>query len=360
MKLLLNVDQAASLIAGINAPHSTITVEVNPSDIPQDVRELVMPHYRIATGSVVYDGDQDPIKRGDVGFPTVTNPEIKVLANATPQDAVAALATFARDILTRHEQLAAVKAKRYTKFLALVEAAEAVLTVEPTPVQMRAKYRDGRWIVGARADAPIYEGGENLYQFTGWTREMASLPSDLHNSGETELKVRYEKAWTHNNETLTGLDAMSLALEIPRLDALREANEKAATEKAAADKAAANAEARALYASRLESGEWTKEMSSYNERRYGAWWVAAVTFDVAKAVYDFRAGTSTATHGNAGDLTIPCVPGDVIAYGQKDMRKPANNENNILFMHENGRMESCTATEARKLQKAFLEAKVTA
>lgn len=41
MKLRFAVDQAEAFRQGIDAPNSTVTVDVNPAKVPKDIRELV-------------------------------------------------------------------------------------------------------------------------------------------------------------------------------------------------------------------------------------------------------------------------------------------------------------------------------
>jgi hypothetical protein len=55
--------------------------------------------------------------------------------------------------------------------------------------------------------------------------------------------------------------------------------------------------------------------NDFNPRRYGRPWVAKLTFDGAKPVYDFDGGR---WDGEA--LVVEAEVGDVLAYGQKDMR----------------------------------------
>lgn len=64
------------------------------------------------------------------------------------------------------------------------------------------------------------------------------------------------------------------------------------------------------------------ETSAYNERRYGKPWIAKVTFDSkSTAIFDF--GNWVGATGDEGILELDVMPGDVVAQGQKDYRKPA-------------------------------------
>lgn len=101
----------------------------------------------------------------------------------------------------------------------------------------------------------------------------------------------------------------------------------------------------ARWAKRLETGYWEKETPGYNGKRYGAPWCAKVSFtNGAKPEYEW--GDSTGKWGNPGLLRVECRPGDIIAWGQKDLRNPAKSEHTIAIMQENGHMETVTKTEA--------------
>jgi hypothetical protein len=68
------------------------------------------------------------------------------------------------------------------------------------------------------------------------------------------------------------------------------------------------------------------DIDPYNSRRYSKPWGATVTFDGARAKYNFSAGSYLGTD-KGGRLIISCNHGDIIARGQKDNRKyrPWNN-----------------------------------
>lgn len=104
---------------------------------------------------------------------------------------------------------------------------------------------------------------------------------------------------------------------------------------------------------RLETGYWERETPEYNSKRESAPWCASVTFpDGAKPVYAW--GESTGTWGKAGLMRLRCGPGDIIAWGQKDLRRPDRSQHKIQIMLGSGRMRDVTATEAFRI--ASLEA----
>lgn len=111
------------------------------------------------------------------------------------------------------------------------------------------------------------------------------------------------------------------------------------------------AELAKLAAKRLETGYWERETEAYNERRHGAPWCAKVTFpDGPKPVYEW--GDSTAKWGKPGLLRVACRPGECIAWGQKDLRRPGNGTHHILAMNADGRMREVDKTEAFRLWQA--------
>ena len=67
------------------------------------------------------------------------------------------------------------------------------------------------------------------------------------------------------------------------------------------------------------------ETGSYNQRRYSKPWIARVDF-TTNSQGDFKFGEwiGDASNGSAGLLEIDVEPGDIIAKGQKDFRKPRN------------------------------------
>lgn len=65
---------------------------------------------------------------------------------------------------------------------------------------------------------------------------------------------------------------------------------------------------------------YRKETSPYNARRYGKPWIAKLDFSKpGNPVYSF--GSWLGQAGDVGELTIEAVCGDVLAVGQKDIRK---------------------------------------
>lgn len=179
------------------------------------------------------------------------------------------------------------------------------------------------------------------YEAPGFSRGFMYPQSPI----QREISARIQEIQARAKEmTLTSLEAATPALEkrLVEIEAEKEADRVAAA-KAKAEK----------YAERLETGYYEEETGSYNERRYGAPWIAAVTWDGSKADYDFSAGESTGKWGSAGIRRIACKPGDFIARGQKDLRSGRGSDNEIGQMQADGRMKWFGSTaEAYKASKA--------
>lgn len=173
------------------------------------------------------------------------------------------------------------------------------------------------------------------------TKVPPSIPGDWSESDATpEQKERMqrrkaeflEEAKEHN-------DVVTPLLEAARL----RAKEKADAE--------AKAEREAIFARRLETGYYEEETSEYDARRYGAPWIATVSFAEGKTspIYDFSAGDSSGKFGSEGVRRVPCRPGDLFAKGQKNLRRPADSENSIYHMREDGSVRQVDKAEAFRI-----------
>jgi hypothetical protein len=130
------------------------------------------------------------------------------------------------------------------------------------------------------------------------------------------------------------LTAEAQAAVQPQIDVARTERERKNQEQAEADRLAVAA----IYARRLETGVVKIPITRNNRAEWGEPWIAKVTSrNGRKPDYDFSSGsydTATAT------LSIPCKPGDVIAYGQKNYRKPKKTIHIIERMTETGKLIS--------------------
>lgn len=161
MKVLINIDQTASLIAGIDAPNSTAIVEIAAAAIPDAIRHVVMPHYDIATGKFSARAlDQSVFARigwGATSIPAVTFPSL--LANAGEQEVIAAITAFAEQLAVRDatvDQLAAVKIAA-DEAKAQKEKADAEAR-EATRAELRAGLIAGTHRITSRRPECVYIG----------------------------------------------------------------------------------------------------------------------------------------------------------------------------------------------------------
>jgi hypothetical protein len=95
---------------------------------------------------------------------------------------------------------------------------------------------------------------------------------------------------------------------------------------------------------------------AYNSRRYGRPWAAIITFNgTGRANYNFKAGTYLG-NDEGGELIITAQPGDIIAAGQKDNRKPQNSNNDWYIVGENNELIEISRADAFKQYKNRQEA----
>lgn len=83
------------------------------------------------------------------------------------------------------------------------------------------------------------------------------------------------------------------------------------------------------------------DTSVYNERRYGKPWIAKIVFTSASKC-DFAWGDWVGDHYNGGEGTLVLAdlkPGDIIAKGQKDNRKPRNSAPDFYVVKSDGEID---------------------
>jgi len=98
------------------------------------------------------------------------------------------------------------------------------------------------------------------------------------------------------------------------------------------------------------------ETGSYNHRRYGKPWIAKVDFsESTKGEFVFGDWTGDHYNGGEGVLTIDANPGDIVAIGQKDFRKPSNSAAEFSVVGVDGGMEDIG--DKGNAYKYFLEHK---
>lgn len=308
MRIVINIDQKAALLAGRELGQ-TAEIEIKKSDVENDADWT----------SIVESLDMSK-------SPATSN--LPAVDDAT-------VAAYIGMVAARRAEQEAKAQKQEAEILEYIRlAAEYVHACETAPLMPCKIYPQGVEIMGVTShDMPVrspsrpWPCNDNRVEVA-----FASMVA-----ADAARKARAEK----ENEKL-------IAAAQPQIDA--ELAKKAAVE--AEQEAAEQAAKKAKYAARLASGIYERETSSYNERRYGRPWIAAVRLTGTKLEYDFAAGTVTASFGSAGMLSIPCVPGDVIAYGQKDNRRPDKSDHTILRMRDDGSMETIDRTDAVRYLRA--------
>lgn len=122
------------------------------------------------------------------------------------------------------------------------------------------------------------------------------------------------------------------------VEPLIEVAKRAHAEKEAAAKQAAEAEKQAKFAKRLETGVVEIPMERGSRQEWGEPWIAKLSSRNGKRPeYDFSQGSYDAA---TEVLSIPCVPGEVIAYGQKNYRKPKRTIHEVKKMTDSGALVS--------------------
>lgn len=93
----------------------------------------------------------------------------------------------------------------------------------------------------------------------------------------------------------------------------------------------------------------TMHFGGYNARRYSKPWGAVITRSTAGGFQYSFAGHWWGDDDEGGIVEIPGVcPGTVVAFGQKDNRKPRNTENDWYVVRPNGSLQFVTRSQARQ------------
>ena len=137
MKITLSIDQTASLIAGLDAPNSTLIIDVPAADISADDRALIMPQYDIASGQFRGDPYDDTL-RAAAGYPTLPSCKMPaVLANCDAAGAIAALSAYADALRVRAAALAVATAEYEARQSSMRQAADAKAAADAAALAAR-------------------------------------------------------------------------------------------------------------------------------------------------------------------------------------------------------------------------------
>ena len=307
LRIRINIDQQAALLAG-KVFGLTADIEINPSDFSPELWARLAPRINLSTTPATLNS---LVPASCLSY----SPKAK---DATPAAFVCAVAdAFAKidsDI-----------AKREAKNEATIAAYEA----------------DG-----------INRVCHDTYGYR-WEQWSVAYVVDY---GLSEAHLARMRA--HREKIRPIIEAHNAEHEAPCAEAKAtwEARQAAAKAKADAESKAANV---AKAARRLETGVWERETGSYNERRYGSPWCATVSFPTGpKPEYTF--GESSGKWGKPGVMVLDCKPGDIIAHGQKDLRRPDNSDHAILIMRPDGSMRAIDRAEAYRLSQMPLDQRLAA
>lgn len=303
LKITVNCDRKAALLTGLILGE-TAEVEVSQETIGSEWPALV--------GLLDMSAVQPRAREITVAVPTAE--AVKAWLEAQSE----ARAAKERENQERLTSMG-VEAERFA------DAEEAILLAPMTPSRKYA------------SNAQVSQHGlPTCAMYDGFDRETTHYSTyDPKTERAKAACARITAARRANSVALDAANAAAFESALPALLAAKaEAEEKARLAEIA--KKEANA---IKFAARLASGQWTKETGSYNEKRYGAWWVARVDF-ASGAKGDYTFGESSGNWGKASELSVDCRPGDFIAYGQKDLRRPDKSDHYVLRMRADGSMES--------------------
>jgi hypothetical protein len=313
----VSVDRRAALLAGHDLGN-TVVIDVTPETIGTELWPVLVADLLVTT---------DP-------------PSLQVISVSAPTPEAV------RDALIRRwDAHVAKNVEALAKLRAAIAETERMMAATPTIVQLYIE--------------PPYPPLIMLNsKYPGYRRELprvsshpASMPSTFDADQRAEwmtLIDRYDAVVAQNNAELATLNAAALEAALPEMRAAYIANQASV----AAEKAVTAQRQAALCKARLESGYWEHKVLGYNDRRYGAPWCARITGIEARGNLAYAFGDSTARHGSSGLLRVACKPGEIIAWGQKDNRRPDSSEHHILQMQNDGSMNTIDRTEAyRQLTK---------
>jgi seryl-tRNA synthetase len=259
MEIKILGNQTAQILAGVE-PWKTTTVSINLAELTPEQRELVAEGWS----------------------PTLVEATTTAVAEALTAE------------IERRQEKVKEKTQKQEEHDAKVKAWIDNATPQPHP---HVQITEGVEIRYARYQIP--------------TVFIYGASPDLYTAAKNREAELIEQAKSLTEQSL----AEALAAAEPLIDAAREKRE---AEEAAEKKAKAEAFA-AKKARRAEIEAVEIEIERGNARDWGTPWGAVVTAARGKDQYDFDAADYDLSNEV---LTIRCQPGDVIAWGQKNYRKP--------------------------------------
>jgi hypothetical protein len=244
-----------------------------------------------------------------------------VLSDLTPEQ---------RELLAENTTLTVVNADQ----AAVIEALQARIAERAAEAEAKAKdrrERDAAAIAECKS-AQLTEGEttEHGVTYASYSAYPGAYICSYNVSAAVESLVEETKSRLHAEAAAkTAASRAAVADQIEAAKAESEAKAKVEAE-------AKQAEQRAKYAKRLETGIVEIPIERGNRKDWGEPWIAKlVSKNGRRPEYDFSAGSyDTATE----TLTIPCKPGEAIAYGQKNYRKPKRTIHEVRKMESDGRL----------------------
>jgi hypothetical protein len=282
MKLLVNINQKASIVAGYDATNSTEVIEIAAADIPQDLRAEVAEMWDAATGKI----------NPSIGYTTYS--EIPTLTLAMPITRDAVIERLQAIVTARAAKVAALKAEQDRKAADLQAKRDAVAEATPLMIAELDSYIPGSFGDSTKANL------DNASFIADQMRYSHGLIDAYNAPSSPELNAAVERAETRRK-------AWRAAKAEAEAAAKREAAEAAAQERAAR-----------IVDSAGTTLEVIVETGAYNDRRYGKPWLATCDPKTLK-IEDFQDWTGRP--GMPGEFRLTANPLAVLAQGQKDHRK---------------------------------------
>jgi hypothetical protein len=312
---LASVDRKAALLAGHELGHHP-TMEASPADFGEDWPRVVKQLTVANDGTATF-------------YRTISAP--------TPEGVIAAVN--------------AAEIEDEKSWAAIV--AQADIALAACTAALGAPFAD-LLVTSER----VYEAGTPLGEIRG-----VGMPPGINGPSRYDIRVPKDR---QDDPLFTSLHEAKRAVEdrisaensarreaaLPALRIEFAAKEEARNRAKAEEKAAKEATIAERAAQRLESGYWERETAPYNERREGKPWCARVTGidSRGKLVYEWAEWSGHI--GDSGLLRAACKPSEIIAWGQKDHRRPDKSEHHILQMGDDGRMTELSVPEAVKALRA--------
>jgi hypothetical protein len=326
LSISVKTDIKAALLRGVVLPPHVI-IEVSLENIGADLWPLLVNNLDVSQTPALLD------------FTIVVSDNTSEAVRAELQklhDATKKKAQDAVDEAARVEKQRAIDAERYAEMLR-VRLSEIEESAKAPPVS--SSIRISGCGENARFAGLSYDGFDRKI-----TSHVFALTGVSYSAGYTEFQKKAEAIKKESEAEIKALNDAAFEVALPRLEAELAANE---AEKLAEEQEEA-ARVAAVLSKRLKTGMWELTTSDYNEKRYSPWWCAKIV-GVNGSKLDYHFQTAIGTPGDSYFLQVPCKPGEIISYGQKDNRNINGTEHHIQVMAHDGTMHEITKLQAFNL-----------